>query len=60
MDQRSRFIAAYRAGGFTMTELCARYQISRRVGYKWIARYDADGRKGSPTAVARRITVRTR
>ncbi|MEO7963027.1 MAG: IS481 family transposase [Gemmatimonadaceae bacterium] len=46
MEQRSRFIDAYLAGGFTMTELCARYQISRRVGYKWIARYDADGRKG--------------
>ncbi len=46
MDQRSRFIDAYRAGGFTMTELCARFQVSRRVGYKWVARYDAEGRKG--------------
>ncbi len=46
MEQRSRFIDAYRSGGFTMTELCARFQVSRRVGYKWVARYDADGRKG--------------
>ena len=46
MDQRSRFIDAYHAGGFTMTELCARFQVSRRVGYKWVARYDAEGRKG--------------
>jgi putative transposase len=46
MDQRSRFIDAYRAGGFTMTELCARFQVSRRVGYTWVARYDAEGRKG--------------
>ena len=43
MDQRSRFIDAHLAGGFTMTELCLRFQISRRVGYKWIARYDAEG-----------------
>ena len=46
MDQRSRFIDAYLEGGFTMTELCARFQVSRRVGYKWVARYDAEGRKG--------------
>jgi len=29
-----------------MTELCQRFQISRRVGYKWLARYDAEGRAG--------------
>ena len=46
MDQRSRFIDAYHEGGFTMTELCARFQVSRRVGYKWVARYDAEGRQG--------------
>jgi putative transposase len=46
MDQRSRFIDAYRAGGFTMTELCARFQVSRRVGYKWVTRYDTEGRQG--------------
>ena len=46
MDQRSRFIDAYRVGGFSMTELCARFQVSRRVGYKWVARYDDEGRKG--------------
>lgn len=46
VDQRSRFIDAHRAGGFTMTELCERFQISRRIGYKWLARYDAEGRPG--------------
>lgn len=46
VDQRSRFIDAHRAGGFTMTELCQRFQISRRIGYKWLARYDAEGRPG--------------
>jgi transposase InsO family protein len=46
MDERARFIDAYRTGGFTMTELCARFGISRRVGYKWLARYDAEGKAG--------------
>ena len=46
VDERARFIDAYRTGGFTMTELCARFGISRRVGYKWLARYDAEGKAG--------------
>ena len=46
MDERARFIDAYRTGGFTMTELCARVGISRRIGYKWLARYDAEGKAG--------------
>ena len=46
VDERVRFIDAYRTGGFTMTELCARFGISRRVGYKWLARYDAEGKAG--------------
>jgi transposase InsO family protein len=31
---------------FTMSELCARYGVSRRIGYKWVARYEAEGRAG--------------
>lgn len=45
-DQRSRFIDAYLRGALTKTEFCARFHISRRVGYKWIARFDAGGRAG--------------
>ena len=44
MDERSRFIDAYLGGGFSMSELCTRFHVSRRVGYKWRARYDAGGR----------------
>ncbi len=29
-----------------MAELCRRYGISRRVGYKWLARYKQDGIEG--------------
>ena len=46
VDQRSRFIDAYLAGGFSVTELCERAQVSRKTGYKWIERYDAEGRAG--------------
>ena len=60
MDQRSRFIDAYHAGGFTMTELCARFQVSRRVGYKWVARYDARVGRGWPIGAARPTPALTR
>ena len=47
MDQRVRFIAAVQEdprGNFT--QLCARFGISRAVGYKWVARYRELGPTG--------------
>ena len=44
VEQRERFIDDHRLGLYDMTELCARYVISRKTGYKWLARYDAGGR----------------
>ena len=44
VEQRERFIDDHRLGMYDMTELCARYAISRKTGYKWLARYDAGGR----------------
>jgi len=46
MDERLRFVRDASSDRFTMSELCARYGISRRIGYKWLARYDSDGRRG--------------
>jgi len=46
MDERLRFVRDALSDRFTMSELCARYGVSRRIGYKWIARYDAEGRRG--------------
>src|SRR5215207_4509278 len=46
MTQRLQFIADVRRAHLPMTELCARYGISRKTGYKWLARYDAEGRLG--------------
>lgn len=46
MDQRLQFVTDALSDRFTMTELCARYGVSRRVGYKWVARFEADGKRG--------------
>jgi transposase InsO family protein len=46
MSQRSQFIDDVQRAHLSVTELCARYGISRKTGYKWLARYDAAGRPG--------------
>ena len=46
VDERIRFIQDALSDRFTMSELCARYGVSRRVGYKWLARYEEEGRRG--------------
>ena len=46
VEQRERFIRDHRIGLYTMAELCARYDVSRKTGYKWLARFDAAGRAG--------------
>jgi len=46
MDERIRFIADYQRRFFSLSELCARFHISRKTAYKWIERYEADGPSG--------------
>ncbi len=46
MEQRERFIDDHRLDLYTMTELCERYDISRKTGYKWLDRFDEAGRQG--------------
>ena len=41
MDERVQFITDYQRQLFTMTTLCERYGVSRKTGYKLVARYDA-------------------
>lgn len=43
MDQRLQFITDHQRGLYAMTELCARNGISRKTGYKWLARYAEGG-----------------
>lgn len=65
MSRRLEFVDDAARGLYSMTELYVRYAISRRVGYKRLARYEADGVDGlvdqrrvapSPTRTACRKT----
>ena len=46
MDDHLCFSAACPRGEEPLSALCARFGISRKTGYKWLARYDADGALG--------------
>ncbi len=46
MEEKIRFIGDYLNGVFNFTELCERYGISRKTGYKWVDRYVEEGVKG--------------
>jgi putative transposase len=46
MDERVQFVGEWLVGEVSRTELCERYGISRRTGYKWLSRYVAEGPAG--------------
>lgn len=46
MDERIRFLAAYQDQLWSMSELCRRFGISRRSGYKILRRYQQEGLEG--------------
>src|SRR5947209_8190336 len=39
MKERLHFVTDWDRRLYTVTELCARYGVSRKTGYKWLARY---------------------
>ena len=41
MDQREEFVRLVRRDGANLSALCRRYGISRKTGYKWLARAEA-------------------
>lgn len=43
---RARFLALHTEGLYSMTELCARFGISRKTGYKWLARFETHSWEG--------------
>jgi hypothetical protein len=45
MEERERFIRDWQLDLYTMTELSARYDVSRKTGYKWLGRFDEGGRQ---------------
>jgi transposase InsO family protein len=46
MEEKLRFVFEYQQRERTMTELCARYGITRETGYVWWRRYQAVGWEG--------------
>ena len=46
MDERKRFVEEVLADEQTMREICERYGVSRKTGYKWLYRYKEEGRAG--------------
>jgi putative transposase len=43
LDERLRFVRDHASGGWSMSELCARYGVTRPTGYKWVVRYHEGG-----------------
>ena len=55
MDEKVRFIADSRTEFFSFSELCRRYGVSRKTGYKWLGRYEHErtiGARGTIAAAA--------
>jgi transposase len=46
VEERMRFITSVNDTEETFTELCARFGISRKTGYKWVERYEVQGAAG--------------
>lgn len=69
MSLKKEFVHFARREGSNISELCVRYGISRKTGYKWLRRYELEGEEGlaarsrrpqcspveTPEAVAARI-----
>jgi len=46
MNLREEFVLLAQKEGANRRELCRRFGISPQTGYKWLARYEQEGRKG--------------
>lgn len=43
VDERMRFMVAAEKGEESFAAICRRFEVSRRVGYKWLARFEEEG-----------------
>jgi transposase InsO family protein len=43
MEERFRFVQEYKTEDWNFAELCRRYEVSRKTGYKWLQRYEEEG-----------------
>jgi putative transposase len=46
VDERMRFVIAVEKREDSFAAICRQFGVSRRVGYKWIARFEEDGAEG--------------
>src|SRR2546422_10982591 len=46
MDVRLRFVQDVHRPGWSVAEVCRRYEVSRKTGYKWLERYEQVGPAG--------------
>jgi hypothetical protein len=60
MSQRQDFVEAWARGHWHPTELCARFGISRKTGYKWWPRYERGDSRRSRISPVDRIAARPR
>ena len=56
MDERLRFVQDVHRPGWSIAELCRRYDVSRKTGYKWLAGYERAGPAGLADASHRPTT----
>ena len=48
MSQRREFIKLIEGSINKVSDVCRRFGISRRTGYKWLNRFEAEGEEGRP------------
>lgn len=46
MDERTKFVLLYEHEGWSVSDLCERFEVSRKTGYKWLERYGRGGMAG--------------
>jgi putative transposase len=46
MEERVRFVSEWEHGLYRMSELCERFGVSRKTGYKWLGRWEVEGAGG--------------
>ena len=46
MEEIIRFVMLAQSARFPITELCEQFGISRKTGYKYLTRYEAEGLNG--------------
>lgn len=57
LNEREKFINSVLTERVPFSELCAQYGISRKTGYKWVERYNDDGRRGLKDQSRRPLTT---